>query len=65
MVCCILGVVSLDSALQFYRKLICHSCLQKHSKVEDAKLKKTREDLQSKVDFLKKQADVSLETVLW
>ncbi|CAE6185616.1 unnamed protein product [Arabidopsis arenosa] len=30
---------------------------QKHSKVEDAKLKKTREDLQSKVDFLKKQAD--------
>ncbi|XP_010434266.1 PREDICTED: tripeptidyl-peptidase 2 [Camelina sativa] len=30
---------------------------QKHSKVEDTKLKKTREDLQSKVDFLKKQAD--------
>lgn len=39
--------------------------LQKHSKVEDAKLKKTREDLQSKVDFLKKQADVRLETVHW
>ncbi|ESQ55302.1 hypothetical protein EUTSA_v10024222mg [Eutrema salsugineum] len=30
---------------------------QKHSKVDDAKLKKTREDLQSRVDFLKKQAD--------
>lgn len=28
------------------------------------KLKKTREDLQSRVDFLKKQADVSLETFL-
>ncbi|KAF2544341.1 hypothetical protein F2Q68_00029588 [Brassica cretica] len=30
---------------------------QKHSKVDDAKLKKTREDLQSRVDYLKKQAD--------
>ncbi|CAH2078424.1 unnamed protein product [Thlaspi arvense] len=30
---------------------------QKHSEGDDAKLKKTREDLQSKVDFLKKQAD--------
>ncbi|KAH0827273.1 hypothetical protein HID58_090586 [Brassica napus] len=30
---------------------------QKHSKVDDTKLKKTREDLQSRVDFLKKQAD--------
>ncbi|KAF3487031.1 hypothetical protein F2Q69_00057125 [Brassica cretica] len=30
---------------------------QKHSKVDDAKLKKTREDLQNRVDFLKKQAD--------
>lgn len=42
-----------------------YSCLQKHSKVDDAKLKKTREDLQSRVDFLKKQADVSLENFLY
>ncbi|XP_042510355.1 tripeptidyl-peptidase 2 [Macadamia integrifolia] len=30
---------------------------QKHIKVEDANLKKTREDLQSRVDLLQKQAD--------
>jgi tripeptidyl-peptidase-2 len=30
---------------------------KKHTKVEDSDLKKTREDLQSKVDFLRKQAD--------
>ncbi|KAK3008490.1 hypothetical protein RJ639_015101 [Escallonia herrerae] len=30
---------------------------KKHSTVEDANLKRTREDLQNKVDFLKKQAD--------
>ncbi|CAN8274352.1 unnamed protein product [Cochlearia groenlandica] len=30
---------------------------QKHTKADDGKLKKTREDLQSRVDFLKKQAD--------
>ncbi|KAL0687850.1 hypothetical protein Bca4012_087527 [Brassica carinata] len=44
---------------------------QKHSKVDDAKLKKTREDLQSRVDYLKKQADNSedkgpvIDAVVW
>ena len=32
---------------------------QKHPKVEDTNLKKVREDLQNKVDYLRKQADVS------
>lgn len=36
-----------------------HFYLQKHAKVEDAELKKAREDLQNRVDFLRKQADVS------
>ena len=38
------------------------NCLvQKHIKVEDAQLKRAREDLQNRVDFLQKQAEVSLE----
>lgn len=32
--------------------------LQKYSKAEDIKLKKTREDLQNRLDFLRKQAEV-------
>ena len=32
---------------------------QKHSRVEDANLKRTREDLQNRVDYLQKQAEVS------
>lgn len=32
---------------------------QKHVRVEDADLKRVREDLQNRVDFLRKQADVS------
>lgn len=35
-----------------------HSYLQKHKKVEDANLKRVREDLQNRVDYLRKQADV-------
>lgn len=34
-------------------------CLQRHAKVEDVSLKKIREDLQNRVDFLRKQSDVS------
>lgn len=33
--------------------------LQKHTKVEDSHLKRLRDDLQSRVDFLQKQANVS------
>lgn len=33
--------------------------LQKHAKCEDANLKRVREDLQNKVDLLRKQTDVS------
>jgi hypothetical protein len=32
---------------------------QKHSRVEDANLKRTREDLQNRIDYLQKQAEVS------
>lgn len=39
--------------------LILYTCFQKHMKVEDANLKRVREDLQNKVDYLRKQADVS------
>lgn len=35
------------------------ACFQKHVRVEDANLKRVREDLQNRVDFLRKQADVS------
>ena len=34
--------------------------LQKHTKVEDVHLKRLREDLQSRIDFLQKQANVSI-----
>jgi len=36
--------------------------LQRHPKVEDAPLKRQREDLQGRVDFLQKQADVRVQT---
>lgn len=32
---------------------------QKHSKVDDANSKRAREELQNRVDYLQKQADVS------
>lgn len=38
----------------------CVTDLQKHTKVDDTNLKKKREDLQSRVDLLRKQADVRL-----
>lgn len=34
---------------------------QKHIKVDDAGLKRVREDLQNKIDYLRKQADVSVK----
>lgn len=36
------------------------SLFQKHPKVEDPNLKRVREDLQYRIDILKKQADVSI-----
>jgi len=33
--------------------------MQKHAKTEDSKLKRAIEDLQSKLDFLRKEAEVS------
>lgn len=33
---------------------------QKHSNPDDANLKKLREDLQNRIDILRKQADVSI-----
>lgn len=39
------------------------SLFQKHTKVEDPNLKRVREDLQNRVDILKKQADVSCVSV--
>lgn len=35
-------------------------CFQKHIKVDDAELKRVREDLQNRIDYLRKQADVSI-----
>lgn len=38
--------------------------MQKYDKLEDLKLKKAREDLQNRLDFLKKQAEVRQNFVI-
>lgn len=38
--------------------------MQKYDKLEDLKLKKAREDLQNRLDFLKKQAEVRKNFVI-